>query len=262
MTEAPDEEAAWASLERELEAWAAAGRTATVWWRDDDAHRPAGALDRLLAIAAALDVPIALAVVPAWLEPGLDQMVSAHRRASVFQHGFAHINHARRAGEKGACEIGLHRGRQAIRDELKKGRAILEDALGDDFVPVLTPPWNRIDRDVLADLPDLGFSGLSTYAARGAAAPADGLRVNNCHCDPVDWKSASTFRGTARTLKQLVDHLRDRREGRADAAEATGFLTHHLDMDEATWRFTDRLIGLLSRHPAVRWPEPGELFAP
>src|SRR5216684_8019215 len=52
----------WLDLERELDAWRAAGRSATLWWRDDDAVRPTPALDRLLAIAAG--VPLALAVIP------------------------------------------------------------------------------------------------------------------------------------------------------------------------------------------------------
>ena len=35
-----DEAAAWAKLTVEFDAWAAAGRTASLFWRDDDATRP------------------------------------------------------------------------------------------------------------------------------------------------------------------------------------------------------------------------------
>ncbi|HUA50624.1 MAG TPA: hypothetical protein VMB81_00595, partial [Candidatus Sulfotelmatobacter sp.] len=53
----------WNALEREFAQWAAAGRTATLWWRDDDAVAPSAALDRLLTLGAGR-APVALAVVP------------------------------------------------------------------------------------------------------------------------------------------------------------------------------------------------------
>ena len=34
-----NDSAAWESLTRELDLWAAETRTATFWWRDDDANR-------------------------------------------------------------------------------------------------------------------------------------------------------------------------------------------------------------------------------
>ena len=38
----------WDRLEREIDAWAAAGREATLWWRDDDAVAATAELERLL----------------------------------------------------------------------------------------------------------------------------------------------------------------------------------------------------------------------
>jgi len=55
----------WQALDAELDAWSAAGRTAELWWRDDDAIVPTPALDRLLDIRRRSGVPIALAVIPA-----------------------------------------------------------------------------------------------------------------------------------------------------------------------------------------------------
>ena len=40
----------WAVLEAELDLWQAAGRTASFWWRDDDAVAATPALSRLLAL--------------------------------------------------------------------------------------------------------------------------------------------------------------------------------------------------------------------
>jgi hypothetical protein len=255
-------EDAWAPLEAELDAWMASGRAASVWWRDDDAARPTAALDRLLGLAATAGAPLALAVVPAWLCADPSPALAERSGVAVLQHGFAHVNHAKAAGEKGACEIGLHRGRTAILDDLAVGRACLEQAFGNAFVPVLVPPWNRLDQALLPDIAGLGYRGVSTFGPRGPAVGPAGLVVNNCHCDAVDWKHDHAFRGTARTLVQLIGHLAARRAGEADPDEASGLLTHHLDMDEATWAFTARLLDTLARHPAVNWMNAREIFSP
>ena len=262
VTERCDEETAWALLRRELDAWAAAGRQATVWWRDDDAYRPLPTLERLLALSTDLDAPVALAVVPAWLGRDLANALDRHPCVSVVQHGWSHTNHAGGAGEKGACEVGLHRGRKAILEDLRKGRDVLEDAFAGCFQPVVTPPWNRIDPALFPDLALMGYRGISTFDARNDEPAAAGLVAQNCHCDPIDSKAGTGFRGTRRSLVQLTGHLADRREGRVDSDEATGFLTHHRDMDEQTWAFAERLIETIVRHPAARWADARELFLP
>ena len=74
-------------LERELDAWAAAGRTATLWWRDDDAAGATPALERLLALADELATPLALAVIPARADRSLRHLLARSRRVVVLQHG-------------------------------------------------------------------------------------------------------------------------------------------------------------------------------
>ena len=92
----------WRNLSAELDAWAAAGRSATLWWRDDDAVAPSPELDRLLTLARARDLPLALAVIPARASQDLaDWLVAQPARATLVQHGYAHQNHARK-GEKKA----------------------------------------------------------------------------------------------------------------------------------------------------------------
>ena len=55
-------ETAWEALTRELDLWEEDGRTATFWWRDDDAADHTDALNELLLLRTALGVPLALAV--------------------------------------------------------------------------------------------------------------------------------------------------------------------------------------------------------
>ena len=97
----------WAALSRELDAWQSAGRRATLWWRDDDAVGDTPALQRMLSIASARDVAIAVAAVPARSDASLAGAIARVRQATVIQHGYAHANHAP-AGERGA-ELGEHR---------------------------------------------------------------------------------------------------------------------------------------------------------
>ena len=132
----------WPELAAALDAIAGDGKAIRVWWRDDDAGRDHPNLERLLALALRHGLPVALAVVPLWLEAAAQARIAASAHASVLQHGFAHRNHAP-AGRK-SCELG-GRAIDAILAELAQGRATLVEAFGASFLAVLVPPWNRID---------------------------------------------------------------------------------------------------------------------
>lgn len=242
----------WEDLRRELDAWSAAGREATLWWRDDDAVEPSAPLDRLLA-AAGGGVPISLAVIPATASPGLAERIGGTLGVEVLQHGSAHANHAP-AGEKKA-ELGPHRPIGQVLQELTRMRDRMVALFNDRFRPVLVPPWNRIGAELAAALPDIGLAGLSTYTARRSAHPAPGLRQVNCHVDIFDWRGRR-FAGEQGCVELMVGHLAARRSGRADAAEPTGLLTHHLVHDDDCWTFLDRLIAATRNHAAVRWIAP------
>lgn len=54
----------WSELSDEIALWQDSGRVVDFWWRDDDASRVDAALDRLLALSASANVPLALAVIP------------------------------------------------------------------------------------------------------------------------------------------------------------------------------------------------------
>lgn len=252
----------WADLRGELDAWAADGTEATLWWRDDDLVEPTAAFDRLLALAAAHEVPMTLAVIPA----RAGQALAAHLAAissgpplTLVQHGFAHANHAP-AGTKKA-EIGAHRPAAQICEELARGGARMSGLFAEAYRPVLVPPWNRIAPQIAAHLGELDYAGLSTYGPRPADLAAPGVVQVNCHVDVMRWDAPRGFLGTAETLALLVAHLRARRTGAADAAEPTGLLTHHLAHDAACWDFLARLLEALAAHPAVRFLAGVEVFS-
>jgi hypothetical protein len=250
----------WAALSEELDLWRSAGSPATVWWRDDDAVEPTRALDRLLALAAAHEVPLALAVIPARAAgPLARRLAPGASGLSVLQHGFAHRNHAPPDAKK--MELGLHRPLAEVLEELARGRARMDVLFGPGWLPVLVPPWNRIAPEVVARLADLRFAGLSADGARGNLFAAPGLAQVNTHVDIMHWEAPRGFLGEAEAIERLLGHLRARRSGQADPAEPTGLLTHHLAHDEACWAFLDRLIGVLAAHPTATFLAPADAFA-
>ena len=244
----------WAALEAELDAWRTARRTATLWWRDDDAIEPSPELDRLLALGVGR-APVALAVIPEPTGVDLARRLATAPFARVLQHGWRHRNH-RPPGERSA-EYAADRSLDVMAAELARGRDKLAELFGARFLPVMVPPWNRIDDAVIAALPGLGLRALSVFGPRVPGR----IATVNTHADPIAWRADRGFVGDAKALSDVVDHLAARRAGRADPDEPTGLLTHHLGHDAALWRFLDALLARTAAHPAVRWLDPKDVFA-
>jgi hypothetical protein len=248
----------WRRLNRELDAWRAAGRCATLWCRDDDACRDSAALRRLLAIAHANDVPVALAAIPALLEPSLGDAVAQSEIATVVQHGYAHRNHAPPGARN--WELGPHRPAAVSAAELAQGQDLLRHGFGGRFTAVLVPPWNRIDPAVVALLPGAGFHGLSTFGPRAAPSPVPGIAQCNTHVDLIAWRRDRVFIGADAAIDRLAEHLQARREGTADPSEPTGILTHHLDLTDAAWQFLAHLMAHTRAHDAAAWLDVRAVF--
>lgn len=244
----------WSDLRRELDRWARQGETPTLWWRDDDAVAPSAALDRTMALAGTFAVPLALAVIPAE-----NRLTAADLAGPVtpLQHGYAHRNHAGPKAKK--SELGPERRADHAIAELMTGRDALERAFGDMFRPVLVPPWNRIGAHLPPMLPELGYAGLSRFGARDR--PAIGaMRLVNAHVDIIDWKGSRGFVGAEAALTRTIGHLRARREGAADRAEATGLLTHHRVHDAGCWDFLEKLFAVTAGSGIAEWRSAAALL--
>jgi hypothetical protein len=249
----------WAALDTELDAWAAAGRTADLWWRDDDAVAWGPRLERLCELTATTG--LLLAVIPARAEDGLAR-ASQVPHVRIAQHGYAHVNHAPKGQGLGAWELGLHRGEARVLAELDEGRAHLQAIFGGRFMAVVVPPWNRIDPALFGPLAERGYRGVSAFGPRADYKSGEryDLVVANAHCDPIKWKGGARFAGEAKALGDLIGHLKARRTGAVDADEPTGFLTHHIDLDDDGWAFCARLAGAVAAHPAARWRDALDIF--
>ena len=245
----------WDTLARELDAWADSGRTADLWLRDDDAVAHTPALDHLLQVA--LELPIALAVIPARAEAGLAERISREPACAVLQHGYAHVNHAPAGARK--SEYGADRPRDVMLDELRVGRARLAELFGSRLLPVLAPPWNRLADELTVALPLIGITGVSGFRSTVETSP--GPRRIDTHIDPIDWRNGRGHRGDPAILGILVDELRLRRCAADPTMGPIGLLTHHLVTDAAGWRFIERLVAQTRSHPAICWRSAAELFA-
>ena len=243
--------ASWSDLGRELDRWAGEGRIATLWWRDDDAAKLTPEIERLVALGRTFGVPLHLAAIPLDLTDALVAALKGNGNVRVLQHGYAHVDHA--PSGAGSWELGDHRPQGQVLEELALGFARLDRAFGARFLPVLVPPWTRIDPALIGRLPGVGLRALSMEGARPQRFAAPGVVALNAHCDPIKWKGGARFTGTERALDEIVGHLAARRGGSADRLEPTGLCTHHLAHDEAVWSFVEALIERTLAHPAACW---------
>lgn len=138
------------SLEKLVAALDECGRrgiTADLWLRDDDAVEPTPALDTLLDLCGSFSAPVTLAVIPEMTTDRLARHLDASNIAQIAVHGWSHTNYA---GEKEKKqELGAHRDLSIVLDELQSGLEKLHDLHGGRLVPMLVPPWNRIDASIV-----------------------------------------------------------------------------------------------------------------
>lgn len=247
----------WQRLADEASRWRDAGRTADLWWRDDDAIDATPALDRLLGLQRATGVPLALAVVPAAATATLAARLAEAPDVDVLQHGYAHANHAVAPDKK--IELGLQRPAMLVLGELGTGWMGLERLFGAQAIPVMVPPWNRIASPLVPTLPEIGYRGLSTFGSRLRAQPVRGLCQVNAHVDLIDWKAGRGFVGEESALDALVTALGRAREG---DGEPVGLLGHHLAMDGKAWDFLESVLERTTMLQGIRTRPARELFAP
>ncbi len=247
----------WPAFDLELEQWRAAGRTAELWWRDDDVADTGPELDRLLALHRETGIPLALAVVPAHATAALAERLAAEPGVDVLQHGYAHVNHAT-PDEGKKIELGPHRPAMIVLGELGTGWLALERLFGNRPLGVMVPPWNRIAPALVPTLPEIGFTGLSTFGARPRAQPVRGLRQINTHVDLIDWKGGGGFAGESACLDALVAALS---RSRAQGGEPVGLLSHHLVMDGGAWDFLRSFWEGTKTMSGMRVRSARELFA-
>jgi hypothetical protein len=245
----------WQMLVEELDRWYDAGRRARFWLRDDDVHEPTAALDELLRRLRSHGAPCLLAVIPMLAGEPLAARLQNEPLVRIAMHGAWHTNHAP-AGHKSA-ETPVERGLDPIFAELSTARTRLIAHFGGRAGDWYVPPWNRIEKAVVARLPNLGFNAISTFAENlFHLGPA--LAQVNTHIDLMDWKGGRIGRTEAAISMDMATQLARARE---NGWAPVGILAHHLVHDAMAWTVLDRILDLISRHPAAMWSASDGLLA-
>jgi hypothetical protein len=240
----------------ELRRWRAAGRTARLWWRDDDASGSATPqdrllLDRLIELSSATGTPVALAVVPAGDLSGLAMRLDDVELVSVTQHGADHQN--RREGPA-AGEFPHDWSQGQVAEALAAGWSRL--APMPRLLKVFVPPWNDVHPRLEQALGAGGYAGWSADGLVSASGTCPRLDV---HLDLMRWRGGPRFRGSGKLFAALADELRRRR--RAGLWDAPiGLLTHHLAHDAAAWGFLGDFLGWSAAQPELSWVSLRELL--
>jgi peptidoglycan/xylan/chitin deacetylase (PgdA/CDA1 family) len=233
-----------------LDDLATKGATVNLWLRDDDAVIPTPALARLLALTEPQGVPLTLAVIPEETDHTLADHLARRDRVSVAVHGWSHRSYSQPPAKK--QELGLDRPSEVVLAELAQGLDKLSVLYGEQLLPMLVPPWNRIASQIVEQLAGLGFECLSVF---GREKPAP-LPLINTHVDVMDWRGTRGGRPSDELFGDLAAIING---GQLPAA--IGILTHHLVHDAQAWAFLGELIAETSGHPACRWVSAREVIA-
>lgn len=223
------------------------GNPVQFWLRDDDAVEPSEPLDQLLALTSTYQIPVTLALIPAFTGKPLAQHLEGTSQVAVAVHGWSHANHALPAEKK--QELGGHRPVAEILEQLSRGFSRLAGLHGLRFVPLLVPPWNRIAPVVVERLLDLGFEGLSTF---GVPEPVS-IRMINTHVDLIDWKGSRGGRVHDVLLAEIIEQIQT-------TSNPIGLLTHHLVHDTMAWRFLEQFFAITVDHAGCTWAPVNEFL--
>jgi hypothetical protein len=235
-------------LAAELEAWAAAGLSPRLWWRDDDAVEVTPALERLTHLTGDDGIAVLLAVVPAHATDALANHVALYRHLEPCVHGWSHTNHEP-AGVKRA-ELGTARPLQDVVADIARGVERLEVLFGAHLRHALVPPWNRMRDDLVPHLPEAGITAFSTFTHKLLSPRCQA----NTHVDVMDW-GTRTGKPVDAVLSELASALGIARKV---GGYEIGVLTHHLVHDEAAWAACEALAAI----EGVEWVGfPGQTSA-
>jgi len=256
MTSGKNPAALWQNIPDDIHRWLhhcldqvvtelSQGSGSIVFFRADDVAVPGRRLARLVDIFGRQQVPLTLAVVPAWLtETRWRRLFELCRRNRSLwcwiQHGWRHLNHEPQ-GKK--VEFGPSRSFSRKRKDLQAGFQRLNRLLGDSFTPAFTPPWNRCDSETLEALEELGYQALSRNL--GAQPPVSAaLTEYPVSVDLHTRKEKDGESGWQNFFKELRESLGN---------GFCGIMIHHQRMNKAAFDFLELFLSELKRRNLSRF---------
>jgi hypothetical protein len=225
---------------------------ATVFFRADDVAIPSIRQDRLLELFTRRNVPLCAAIIPAWMNAArwahIQRLIrDRHHLFAWHQHGWNHQNHEPlgKKQEFGPA-VTLDRKHRA----LVRGRDKLLAIMGEQFLPVFTPPWNRLDTMTMTLLRQEGYQAISRYQGNKPPTPPD-LPDFPVNVDLHTRRETSPEAGWTALLGEVQQAL---------GSGTVGFMLHHQRMNEAAFTFLDGMLAEVQGHPGLRLVHFGTLL--
>jgi hypothetical protein len=215
-------------------------KSGRVFFRADDIAVFGRNFDRLMTLFLRYDLPLCLAVVPAWLTKNRWRILKRyHEKAPELwcwhQHGWRHVNHQLK-GKK--SEFAGFRTQTEIKQDLLKGKSRIEDLMGEAFYPVFTPPWNRCSEVTLTILKAEGYYGISRMGT-GAHVAINRLPEYSVDVDLHTRKCRSATEGWKSMLNQMKQGL---------SKDICGIMIHHQRMNDASFDFLELMLNFLKKN--------------
>jgi len=215
-----------------------------VFFRDDDVAAPGKQFAQLMQLFSQLQVPLNLAIVPAWLTRVRWQSIMPPRQSAAdlwcwHQHGWRHKNHEIRGKKQ---EFGPRRSDTAIEHDISQGRRRLENLIGDSFFPVFTPPWNRCDERTLRLLEKRGYVAVSR-SQNPNRSMLKGLPDFCVNVDMHTRKEKTSAAGWINFFEELK---------KAISSGLCGIMIHHNRMNATAFDFLETLLKMFGAHKNLR----------
>ncbi|MGV8073587.1 MAG: polysaccharide deacetylase family protein [Syntrophobacteraceae bacterium] len=226
-----------------------------IFFRADDIGAGGRAFETICQIFRSHNIPLGMAVVPAWLSPA--RLENLFETAPLdeplwgwHQHGWRHVNWQRIGGKS---EFGEQRPIEKQWRDIWQGRQKMLSIFGERLVSVFSPPWNRMSHVTMRTLQQLDFRGVSLAGPlpRGPRMPAilKNLRIH------VDLHTRKAKDGAA-DFQVLLDEL----GSLLGKKEPAGIMLHHHRMPPFAFDFLDELLYLLKKCDGVQFQSFVELL--
>lgn len=212
----------------------------SVFFRADDIGAGGRAFQALCRLFRDHEIPLAMAVVPAWLTDIRARQLFAAAPLDEplwgwHQHGWRHVN-CQLTGEK--SEFGEQRPAEKQWRDISLGLEKMNGIFGDRHLPVFTPPWNRLPIATLKILQKLDFKAVSmTKPIPSAMKTGIGLKNLRIH---IDLHTRKAKDGCADFLNLLGEF-----SSLMTRKEPLGIMLHHQRMTLFAFEFLDELLKLL-----------------
>jgi hypothetical protein len=215
-----------------------------IFFRADDIAVPSQNFSRLISLFYQYQIPLSLAVVPAWLTH--QRWNQLNRLCGDFpslwcwhQHGWRHINHSEK-GKK--YEFGQSRSTFQIKNDLKNGRNRLKNIMGEKFCSIFTPPWNRCDNNTLKQLQSLNYKAISRSAGNNSKISLKIVEYN-VNVDLHTRKEKDPEKGWINLFGELRQAL---------AIGMGGIMVHHQLMNDQAFVFLEHLLKVFAHKTDIK----------